>query len=186
MRSWTFYTKIWTVILLGLSINLPLLITKNYLELQRKTVRRAVKAKINEGLKDSELIRLAFEKSSFESKIIWHKADEFEYKNIMYDIVRQLPSQDSIIYMCWQDDDESIIKRKLNELSSLEWYKNRTKDKQKERQLEFYKNLICTNHKVNYPELPQIIWLPKNNITYLYPLIGIDRNRPSTPPPQIT
>jgi hypothetical protein len=42
--------------------------------------------------------------------------------------------------------DKSIIKKKLNEISKQEWGKNRTKDKQKERQIEFYKNLICIDH----------------------------------------
>jgi hypothetical protein len=185
MRSWVFYTKIVTVILLGLSINLPMLITKQYLEQQRKAIRKEVKAKINAGLKDSELIRLAFEKSVFESQIIWHKAYEFEYNDVMYDIVRQIPSQDSIIYMCWQDDDESIIKKKLNDISRQEWGKNLPNDKQKERQIEFYKNLIVASIDHIYFEILGNCTFGRYNICYTKHYANLYNKQPFGPPPEI-
>lgn len=185
MRSWVFYSKIVTVILLGLSINLPMLITKQYLELQRKAIRREVKAKINAGLKDSELIRLSFEKSAFESQVIRHKVDEFEYKDVMYDIVRQIPTQDSIIYMCWQDDDESIIKKKLNDISKQEWGKNRPKDKQKERQIEFYKNLIIASIDHIHFEILGNCTFGRNNICYTKHYTNLYNKNPFGPPPEL-
>ncbi len=139
------YLKIICLVLLAISINLPAFIVSKYLKVHQKSIRKEVKAKINAGLKDHELVRLSFAKSRVSSQIVWHKPYEFEYESIMYDVVRYSESSDSIIYMCWEDNDESLIKQKLIQLSNLEWSKDPKKDKQKERRFDYYKNLICSS-----------------------------------------
>lgn len=111
---------------------------------QKKAVRREVKKRINDGLKDDELVKLTFLKDDVNKLLKWAKKDEFDFNGLMYDIVRSWESKDSIIYMCWKDDDESKIKQRLNQLSELEWSKkNTTNKKQNERKADFYKTLIC-------------------------------------------
>lgn len=75
----------------------------------------------------------------------------------MYDIVRSWESNDSVTYMCWKDDDESIIKQRLNQLSELEWSKNTSNKRQNERKTDFYKTLICPK-----PDIPLHKWLFTN------------------------
>ncbi len=75
MHPLSSYLKVITVILLAISINLPYFVTKHVLEFQRKAIRREVKAKINAGLKDEQLIKLVFNKSELSSRLVWHKTD---------------------------------------------------------------------------------------------------------------
>ena len=74
------YIKSIIVILLAVSINLPVFITNQYLEYQRKSIRKTVKAAINAGLHEDQLTKLAFSKTDIADKISWEKSDEFEFE----------------------------------------------------------------------------------------------------------
>ena len=180
-----YYLKIFTVILLGLSINLPFFVTKEYLQYHRKVIRREVKIAINAGLKDEQLLLMSFCKNKISSQIVWEKADEFEYQNEMYDVVRQCEKSDSIFYWCWKDDDESAIKKRLNLLSSAEWIKSHQNDPQKERQFQYNKNLICPNK----PEIFSNVFLQKKHlkqeIFYIKIFNSSPNKTPSGPPPDM-
>ena len=186
MHPLTSYLKVITVILLAISINFPYFVTKHVLEFQKKAIRREVKAKINAGLKDEQLVRFAFNKSEISSKIVWHKTHEFEYQNKMYDIVRKNETTDSIVYFCWQDNDESEIKKKLNTISVLEWNKNKDKDQQKDRQNEYYKNLICSVKYELHPIISTLIASPREKITYKLNFKSVFPFHPLGPPPEIS
>ena len=127
---------------------MPFVLTKSVLQWQKKAVRKEVKKRINDGLKDEELVKLTFLKNDVDKLLNWIKKDEFDFNGQMYDIVRSWESNDSVFYMCWKDDDESIIKQRLNQLSELEWSKNTSNKRQNERKTDFYKNLICTKQDI--------------------------------------
>lgn len=186
MHPLSSYLKVITVILLAISINLPYFVTKHVLEFQRKAIRREVKAKINAGLKDEQLIKLVFNKSELSSRLVWHKIDEFEYQNKMYDIVRKHETTDSIEYFCWQDDDESEIKMMLNKMSALEWHNNKEKDHQKDRQTEYYKNLICSVKYELHPNFSTPIVNPGEKTNYKLNFKSVFPFQPLGPPPEIS
>lgn len=163
---------------------LPFALTKLVLQWQKKAVRREVKKRINDGLKDEELVKLTFHQDDVNKLLKWAKKDEFDFNDQMYDIVRSWESNDSITYMCWKDDDESIIKQRLNQLSELEWSKNTSNKRQNERKTDFYKTLICTK-----PDTPMHKWVFANQSNQAkIPFVTNDFSSyitlPHAPPPE--
>jgi len=163
---------------------LPFALTKLALQWQKKAIRKEVKKRINDGLKDEELVKLTFHKDDVDELLIWAKKDEFDFGGQMFDIVRSWESNDSVTYMCWKDDDESIIKQRLNQLSELEWSKNNSNRRQNERKADFYKSLICPK-----PDTPTKIWLfinksSQGKILYTKNVIFSFIRPPHSPPPE--
>lgn len=155
------YIKSIIVILLAVSINLPVFITNQYLEYQRKSIRKTVKAAINAGLHEDQLTKLRFSKTDIADKISWEKSDEFEFEGKLYDIVKTEETNDSIVYFCWLDNDESAVKKLLNNISNYEWSKNKNRQNQQQRQIDYAKNLICpSNHYIDYK--PNMMKIGKN------------------------
>lgn len=172
------------ILLFIISTQLPFALTKLVLHWQKKEVRKEVKKRINHGLKDDQLVKLTFFKSGVNKLLKWTKKDEFDLNGQMYDIVRSREFNDSITYMCWEDDDESIIKQRLNQLSELEWSKNTSNKRQNERKTDFYKTLICPK-----PDIPTQKWLFLNKsnqakIPYDTNVIISFIRLPHSPPPE--
>jgi len=163
---------------------MPFALTKLVLYWQKKEVRKEVKKRINDGLKDDQLVKLTFFKPDINKLLKWTKKDEFDFNGQMYDIVRSWESNDSVTYMCWKDDDESIIKQRLNQLSELEWNKNTTNKRQSERKTDFYKTLICPKPDST---LHKWLFLNKSNqakIPYDTNVIISFIRLPHSPPPE--
>jgi len=163
---------------------MPFALTKLVLYWQKKEVRKEVKKRINDGLKDDQLVKLTFFKPDINKLLKWTKKDEFDFNGQMYDIVRSWESNDSVTYMCWKDDDESIIKQRLNQLSELEWNKNTTNKRQSERKTDFYKTLICP--KTDRPT-QKLVFNNKSNqakIPYATNVIPSFVRLPHSPPPE--
>jgi len=154
------------------------------LQWQKKLVRREVKSMINVGLKDPDLLKFTFAKKDINTLLKWEKKDEFEYFGQMYDIVRSNESKDSITYMCWKDDNESAIKKKLNTLSEIVWHKNSNNKNHNERKSDFYKTLICPDqwsmvHHWSFKASDKIKPISPSNIFFNSFLKG-----PISPPPE--
>lgn len=138
--------KVFIVIIMAFSINLPYVAIKKLLDFQRLAIRKEVKALINAGLKDDELIQLKFSKSQIPHEITWEKADEFAYKGNMYDVVKTIESKDSLTYFCWLDEAENGIKQKLNEWADFNWHRQKSNHENKQKLVDFGKNLICQEY----------------------------------------
>lgn len=99
-------------IVLLLAFAAPATVSYFYLRSRQRDVRREVKRMMLTGMEESELVRLSFSKEEAEN-LEWEHASEFEWNHQMYDVVRSSTQNDSVYYVCYEDDAESELKRKL-------------------------------------------------------------------------
>lgn len=61
-----------------------------------------------------------------ESKVLlkWEKKHEFEFKGKMYDIVKEMHTNDSVTYICWLDKEETELNKKLYQLTHFNFLKD--------------------------------------------------------------
>ncbi len=102
-----------SVILLFSVLAAPLLGGWVWLEVEKKLVKREVKHRMIEGLDVSELTRLVFTLYEAETALEWEHAREFEYRGEMYDVVECFEKNDSVVYLCWWDHEETALNREL-------------------------------------------------------------------------
>lgn len=100
-------------------LTLPFFGTFFFLLCQKHSVRSEVRAKMIAGLSREELVTLQFSRSDSETILNWEHSGEFEYAGQMYDVIRTVEHNDSIIYICWPDNEETALNQKLGELVSL-------------------------------------------------------------------
>jgi hypothetical protein len=71
-------------------------------------------------LDENQLVTLKFSKHALATKLRWKHSREFEFNEVMYDIVKSEEKEDSVIYLCWQDVEETVLnKRFLSILHSV-------------------------------------------------------------------
>lgn len=128
--------------LLTLVLFLPEGLVYSWLKLKQKEIRREVKHRIHAGLEKNDLLRLSFHVNDEKSAVSWVKKGEFSYKNSMFDVVFQETSADSIIYYCWEDYEENIIKKQLQKLSALAWENQPERRDGHKKVFDFYKQLF--------------------------------------------
>ena len=91
----------------------PFWLTFSIYHLQKKTIKKSVKKLLISQLDDNQLIILKFSKDELYFKLRWEHSKEFEYNEVMYDIVKSEEKGDSVSYLCWQDDEETAINKKF-------------------------------------------------------------------------
>ena len=67
---------------------------------------------ISLGIPDSYLTILKFEKSNIKTdsnNLLWIEDDEFQYENLMYDLVKTKVVEDSVYLYCIMDEDETKL-----------------------------------------------------------------------------
>ncbi len=94
----------------------PFSATYLWLHIQKRLVKKEVKAKLIAGIDKSELVHFTFSQSQIETDLRWEHSKEFEYKGEMYDIVETEILGDSIRYVCWHDKAETKLNRRLQAL----------------------------------------------------------------------
>ena len=134
-----------SIVLLLSALAAPLLGGWVWLEVEKKLVKRAVKHRILEGLDDAELTRLAFTPEEIRTELEWEHDREFEFRGVMYDVVRRIETADSVVLWCWPDHAETALNQRLREqvLNALQNDPGR-----QERQQElvfFFKTLFWEN-----------------------------------------
>jgi len=146
-------------------------------------VKHEVKRMIIKGIDIDELELLKFTKQESISKLKWEHSKEFEYKQKMYDVVKEEVVVDSIYYWCWLDREETKLNNQLAELVKNVLNTNTQKKEKQERLYSFYKSLYCTelfNSQLALTSTENNRNTFYLNEFYLYPF------PPSTPPPQIS
>lgn len=103
--------------ILFISLITPFIIGLWTYDVQLRKLKKSVKKIITENIDRNLLVRLSFNKDEI-TKLRWEHTKEFEYKSEMYDIVHKEIKSDSIIYWCWQDNDETNLEKSLNVLIS--------------------------------------------------------------------
>jgi hypothetical protein len=119
-------------ILLIITLSAPLIGGYICIENSRIRIKKEVKKKILAGIDRKELILLKFSKKEVADNLKWENSTEFEFENKMYDIVEQHVIGDSVFYYCWDDNEETSLNKKLDEILKLVLGNDyQTKNKQK-------------------------------------------------------
>ncbi|MFQ3598711.1 MAG: hypothetical protein SNJ55_08730 [Chloroherpetonaceae bacterium] len=105
-----------TALLVLVALFTPFSATYLWLHIQKRLVKKEVKAKLIAGIDKSELVHFTFSQSQIETDLRWEHSKEFEYKGEMYDIVETQIIGDSIHYVCWHDRAETKLNRRLQAL----------------------------------------------------------------------
>ena len=103
-------------IALVLSIIAPFWISYSVIQFQKYSVKKEIKKQIINGLDINDLVLLKFSNEETKSKLKWEHGKEFEYNDVMYDIVKTETKNDSVYYWCWEDTEETELNIKLNNL----------------------------------------------------------------------
>ncbi len=159
---------------------LPLIVSYSYLHYQKYTIKKEVKHLILSGLEESELAQFKFSKSFSENHLKWIDETEFEFESNMYDIVKTISSKDSVIYWCWLDVKESQIKKDIAALVSLNWNRDVPSQNQKDKLVDFYKQLISPQAELL--TAPLFSHVGKNDFPYSQKLLFGYKNIPKQPP----
>lgn len=100
---------------MALSLILPLAGMFVWLQWKKDAVKREVKASIQAGLQEEELVLLKFGPEEL-AELEWEDEGEFEFKRQMYDLVRMEQRGDSTFFWCWWDNEESRLEAQLHAL----------------------------------------------------------------------
>ncbi len=148
---------------------LPEGLVYSWLKMKQKEIRREVKRKMHSELEKGDLIKLSFHKHLEKSNISWIKKGEFSYKNSLFDVVYVETTADSVIYFCWEDHEESKIKRELQKLSARAWGKHPERRDGHKKVIDFYKQLYFEDSHmlvfINYPTPTSLEIIAQHNNT---------------------
>ncbi|MFN3344621.1 MAG: hypothetical protein ACK412_03120 [Chloroherpetonaceae bacterium] len=103
-------------LLVLLSLFVPFSTTYLWLHIQKRLIKKEVKAKLIRGIDKSELTHFTFSKTQVQTELRWEHHKEFEYKGEMYDVVETEVKGDSIHYVCWHDKAETKLNKRLKTL----------------------------------------------------------------------
>lgn len=134
------------------------------------------------GINKKELYLLKFSKSESLSKLNWEHANEFEYLGKMYDIVEKTIKNDSIIYLCWLDKEETTLNKKLKNLVQQALGHNPLNQDRQHKLVSFYKNLYTTTCSITIDTI--LHKLKKDNHFYYAFSICPFYQSPTVPPPE--
>ena len=120
-----------------LALFLPFVTIFSWLSLERAALKKNVKHELMKTVSDDELMAFTFPIEDTTTQLEWEHAGEFEYGGEMYDIVRRSYSNHEVTYHVWWDHDETVLNRKLTQLSSICFNDSPVKKKSGQ-QLAFY------------------------------------------------
>ncbi len=110
--------RFWSAVLfLSLLVD-PMAGTFTYLHYRKTSIQKKVESQIKAGMEKSDLVLLQFSREEASKKLRWEKDKEFEYNGKMYDLVETIASGDTVYFWCWCDDEESALKRQLEDLAA--------------------------------------------------------------------
>ncbi|MBN1252346.1 MAG: hypothetical protein JXA16_09415 [Bacteroidales bacterium] len=167
-------------ILLFLILFVPFIATYSWLSHKKKLIKKEVKNLIVSNIDKNQLTVFKFQINEIESKLKWKHSKEFEYNGQMFDIVESKIINDSITYLCWPDNEETVLNKKLQALLNLALGKNPLTNKNKSRLINFYNTLYFNNiEKINFVNEKN-----HNLISYYYNNYKSIYLSPQNPPPQ--
>jgi hypothetical protein len=106
-------------------------------------IKKEVKIYLANNELEEEIVKFKFAISEVETAIAWEeKNHEFEFQEMMYDIIRSEIYGDSITYYCFLDSKESIFKQKLNSFSQKNLFAQQEKKKIDHLLIEYLETLF--------------------------------------------
>ncbi len=136
------YHKVIAALLLIMSFQLPLLVTKMTHFMRKMEIKKEVKSKILKGISDEEITILTFHHQDVQRLLRWEHPREFEYQKMMYDIVSKTEKGDSVTYHCWADIKESALNHEINKLVEIACHNDPNERQNNRFQFEFFKNIF--------------------------------------------
>lgn len=168
-------------ILLLISLLAPGCGTFLWVYVQKMQIREAVKEQMIEGMGEDDLVWLKFTQEQARSELRWEHDREFEYRRQMYDVVRSEVRGDTTYYLCWPDDAETELNRKLERLAADSAAKDSTHTLPYERLFDFFKSLYCSNVPT-WREMPARTSRIDRRIALNYDALSYP---PPVPPPRL-
>ena len=116
------------------------------LQVKKYWIKREIKEQLQSGkIYDDRVVLLKFSKIEAQKKLRWEHEAEFEYQGQMYDILRQELRNDSLLFWCWWDKEETEINQKIqNSLGLITMAPSDHPDDQKEYH-DLFKSLFCNS-----------------------------------------
>lgn len=147
------------ILIIGLFI-VPMTLTFVALQHQKNSVRKEVREMLAKKVQEDQLIVLSFSRQEAEEELEWEHEHEFRYKGMMYDVVSAEMTTDSVSYVCWEDEKETGIDRRIDELVT-QWISSNpdTKENQ-QRLLTFYFQIYDLPYTMHTP------FLAENELAY--------------------
>ena len=170
-------------ILLLLVITFPLVFLYVSYRIETKSIRKEVKEMLFMEVDRNELIELSFYINDAKSLLSWKDEHEFEYLGRMYDIVETSILGDTIKYLCWPDDEETRLNKRLDELVAKALGSEPQKKESSKRLLDFLKIQFFRYNLSDWDGLTDegIVQYPQ--LTSLYTSVFI---APASPPPKFS
>lgn len=162
-----------------LGLSAPVVLTFNYLRIQKKIIRKEVKHFLIEETHLEELVLLCFSVRESKEVLKWNHEKEFEYNDEMYDVVKRESKGDSLYFWCWWDHEETKLNRQLDEWLSKALGTHSKHHKQQLRLKQFLQNLYHNRveHKTPTKENIHIPYPP-----YVFIIKGAGKAPPLKPP----
>ena len=110
--------------------------------MQQLGIRHEIKQMIESGVAEDQLDKIVVTASNRDS-LEWEHEKEFRYNGAMFDVVRYSVHNDTIVYYCVADKNETLLFAKLDEMT---W--NRIKAGEKGNQLKNIFRLLANLHSV--------------------------------------
>lgn len=98
-----------------------------FLKNEIRLVKKKAKHKIEEAIAFEDLTKLTFSINEVKELLVFKGEKEFEYKGNMYDIIYSNKSDNNITYWCVNDNEETALNNKVNDLLTLMLQKNAKK-----------------------------------------------------------
>lgn len=107
-------------------------------QLERAEIRHKVRNNIKSTVKKSDLELITIHKDDIRKELQWKHAEEFEWNGEMYDIIYEDEKDDSLLYWCWADKEESALNRQMESwISHLLFNTPNSKEKHKTIQVNY-------------------------------------------------
>lgn len=133
------------------------------------------------NINKDDLVTLKFQTDQLKF-LEWEHENEFKYKDQMYDIISRLDFLDSVMFICFPDDEETEIKKLIKETAVSAFKNDPLKNDivAKYYNLKFNSNYIFKLFNIDLSSaLSEVKYYSSN-----YPLYKIHL-KPITPPPKI-
>lgn len=158
---------------------MPFAGTYYWLQLRKYQVRKEVKKKIIAGISRDDLVVLKFSKKETNTVLKWKHSKEFEYHGEMYDIVETEFHNDSVIYYCWWDHEETQLEKQLKNLAN----EALGKDSMAKTRIERFNSFLCSLYFYNNKSVVFFSSECENNFPNLINHYKSIIKLPPTPPP---
>lgn len=159
----------------------PLVTTYSWLRVEKLQLRRAVKEMLLSGVEEETLVRLSFTETQLHTELRWEHADEFEYRDQMYDVVKKETQGDTTIFWCWPDHRESGLNQVLSQLVDRHLSQDPLQQDQRRQFRDFFQQLYCTSlPKLSIPVQSDVrlSYCYQQSLASFFPI-------PPVPPPEL-